>query len=108
MSTPGKLLYSSSLTKYIVLIAPYAVPTPILFKGNAEDQVEEFIRQIRAEAFQNGKSRDDEWIADFAGTCFAGNALWWYEGLELETQSSWKLLRQALVTKYGPKPDLEE
>lgn len=78
---------------------------PIIFRGEPSEEIEDFVRQIRAEVFERGKSRDDEWIADFAATCFTGNALWWYENLSPDIQGSWTLLRQALLAKYGLPPE---
>jgi len=41
-------------------------------------------------------------MADFAATCFVGDALRWYDSLDDEVQENWKLLQRALLTKYPP------
>lgn len=61
-----------------------------------------FIAELIKLAFAQGKQRDDQWIADFAATCMADNALVWWSALDEEVQGSWKLLRQAMLSKYRP------
>lgn len=41
-------------------------------------------------------------MADYAATCFEGDALAWYTELEDEVQESWKKLRTNLLRKYPP------
>lgn len=48
--------------------------------------------------------KDDEWMAQYASTCFADSSLEWYLALEDETQTSWKKLRLALVQRYPVQP----
>ena len=73
-----------------------------LFKGiGGAEECTEFIRSVRAHAFSQGKTRDDEWIADYAATRMTGPAVIWFEGLEEETQTSWKLLRRVLLDEYA-------
>lgn len=55
-------------------------------------------------AFKNDKTKDDEWIAQFAGACMAGEALRWYVDLDDEVQESWKRLRRALLAQYATPP----
>lgn len=52
--------------------------------------------------FKAGKLRDNDWIVDFASTCFSGPALRWFESLDTQVQEDWKLLREpeALLLKY--------
>ena len=45
--------------------------------------------------------RDDEWMADYPSTRLTDDAGIWFEGLEEETQASWKLLRKALMDQYA-------
>lgn len=40
------------------------------------------------------------WLAQFASTCFRGNALRWHANLEVEVQQDWTLLERALLEKY--------
>ena len=40
------------------------------------------------------------WTADFAATCFAGEALHWFETLAPEVQGNWSLLRPAMLEHY--------
>lgn len=53
-------------------------------------------------AYDEGKQRDDEWIADFVGTCLRQDALRWWAGLDGTTRRSWDLLQNALFFRYGP------
>lgn len=74
----------------------------ILFRGQDGSEAEGFIAAVRKAAFAAGKNpqEDDEWIAHFASTCFTAMALRWFESLDDDVQSSWKLLRKALLVKY--------
>jgi len=72
----------------------------LIFKGEDGSECEQFIQAIRQHAFAEGKSRDGEWIVDFAATCFTGSALRWYETLSSEAQSDWDLLRNAMLSQY--------
>ncbi|KAG8960448.1 hypothetical protein FRC05_006844, partial [Tulasnella sp. 425] len=83
----------------------------IVFEGRDGTEAENFIRNVKSRAFKLDKQRDNEWMAAFASICFAGNALRWFESLDDETQSDWKLLRSAILAKYpagsvdgGPSP----
>lgn len=58
--------------------------------------------EVKKEAFARGKLRDDEWVAGFVETHIGGAALRWFETLDDETQSSWKLLKRALLAQYPP------
>lgn len=108
-TTPGMFLPNPIIiltpTNWFATPIAYSVSVKasILFEGNPGEKVEEFIRQIRAEAFERGKSRDNDWIADLAATGFSGDALWWYEDLASDVQSDWALLRQALLSEYGQR-----
>ncbi|KAG8921736.1 hypothetical protein FRC00_008290, partial [Tulasnella sp. 408] len=41
-------------------------------------------------------------MAGYASTCFAGEALRWYEGLDEDVQDDWKQLRAALLERFPP------
>ncbi|KIO30393.1 hypothetical protein M407DRAFT_20465 [Tulasnella calospora MUT 4182] len=75
---------------------------PLRFSGPGAKECEEFVAAVIKHAYDQGKPRDDAWIADFAATCLAEDALRWWSGLDEETQGSWKLLRQAMFLKYQP------
>lgn len=72
----------------------------IAFAGRDGTEAENFVRNVKSRAFKLGKQRDNEWMAAFASICFAGDALRWFESLDDETQSDWKLLRSAILAKY--------
>ncbi|KAG8916919.1 hypothetical protein FRC01_002781 [Tulasnella sp. 417] len=72
----------------------------IAFEGRDGTEAENFIRNVKSRAFKLGKQKDNGWMAAFASICFAGNALRWFESLDDETQSDWKLLRSAILAKY--------
>ncbi|KIO30385.1 hypothetical protein M407DRAFT_20458 [Tulasnella calospora MUT 4182] len=72
------------------------------FCGPGAKECEEFVAGVIKQAYEQGKPRDDAWIADFAATCLAENALRWWIELDEEVQGSWKLLRRALLSTYRP------
>ncbi|KAG8917657.1 bud emergence protein 1 [Tulasnella sp. 417] len=41
-------------------------------------------------------------MAGYASTCFAGEALRWYEGLDEDVQDDWKKLRTAMLERFPP------
>lgn len=104
MGKNGRYAENQFLTRYIVETSNegYGV---VVFRGLPGEPCEEFIRCVRGRAFSEGKQRDNEWICDFASTCFTGRALRWYEELDEEIQQDWKLLRQALLRQYPPADD---
>ncbi|KAG8930088.1 hypothetical protein FRC01_003268, partial [Tulasnella sp. 417] len=73
------------------------------FSGAPDELVTSFIQSVQRIAFQQNRIKDDEWIAEYASTCFAESALVWYLGLDKETRSSWDMLSVALVQRY-PDP----
>lgn len=80
----------------------------IIFRGIDGDECEEFIVAIREWAFDQGKSQDYTWLANFASTCFVGYALRWHISLDKTTRSDWALLEQALIEAYPPVPRIVE
>lgn len=74
----------------------------ITFSGSADDSPSGFVRSVQRIGFQQGKARDDEWMADYASTCFQGDALYWYCGLPGDIQGSWKELRSSFLKQYLP------
>lgn len=73
----------------------------MIFRGEEGQEVEEFIRQVRAHAFEKGKLRDDRWVAEYTSTLVSGSALLWYENLDDTTQQSWDKLKDRLLLEYG-------
>ena len=77
--------------------------SPLFFRGGSSIECEEFIYSARQQAVVAGKLQDDAWMAQFVAAFFIGDALRWYDSLNLETQGSWILLRRALLDRY-PAP----
>lgn len=74
----------------------------MIFRGEDPSQeVEEFIRQVRAYALEHNKYRDDRWVAEYASTRLSGAALLWYEGKPEKTRQSWEQLHTSLLMEYG-------
>ncbi|KAG8954568.1 hypothetical protein FRC00_005789, partial [Tulasnella sp. 408] len=59
-----------------------------------------FIRQVRRKALEVGKSRDKEWMADYAVSCFADDALKWSMNVHRDVLENWDVLQQALMEEY--------
>ncbi|KIO32056.1 hypothetical protein M407DRAFT_241599 [Tulasnella calospora MUT 4182] len=74
---------------------------PGLFKGTGPEDCEIFVATIRRRALEQGKQRDNEWIALFASSYLIGDALYWYEGLDEDVQNDWSRLRPALLARFG-------
>ncbi|KIO18665.1 hypothetical protein M407DRAFT_31676 [Tulasnella calospora MUT 4182] len=72
-----------------------------LFKGTNPDECEGFVATVRRRALEQGKHRDNEWMAVFASSYLGGEALYWYEDLEESIQNDWSQLRPALLAKFG-------
>lgn len=70
------------------------------FEGHDAKECEEFIYTIRLDAFEKDKDQDDVWVARYASTFMARDALRWFEELNLVTQTSWALLRKALLKEW--------
>ncbi|KAG8929917.1 hypothetical protein FRC01_003542 [Tulasnella sp. 417] len=82
-------------------------PLPwIVFGGSKEESSVDFIQLVQRLAFQRGQANDDEWIAQYASTCFTDDALIWYSNLESEERESWATLRLALLRYYPPPPKI--
>lgn len=72
----------------------------IIFSGDGGLTCHQFIRGIRKGALESGHLNNDEWTAGYASIRFEGEALKWFESLDDETQTSWKLLRLAILSHY--------
>ncbi|KAG8960129.1 hypothetical protein FRC00_000843 [Tulasnella sp. 408] len=74
-----------------------------LFKGTSPDECETFVAAVRLRALDQGKHRDNEWMAVFASGHLRGEALYWYEDLEESVQNDWSQLRPALLARFGSR-----
>ncbi|KAG8985429.1 hypothetical protein FRB90_004708 [Tulasnella sp. 427] len=74
----------------------------IVFTGQGRDTGVNFISAVNRAAWRAGKLDDPKWTAQFAYSCFAKNALIWYEGLNDRVQQNWKELRAAILMEYAP------
>lgn len=74
----------------------------VTFGGSLDESSGAFVQCVQRIGFQQGRSKDDEWLAEYAATCFEGDAIVWYAELEDEVRESWKKLRAALLRKYPP------
>ncbi|KIO17310.1 hypothetical protein M407DRAFT_33030 [Tulasnella calospora MUT 4182] len=77
-------------------------PGHLEFRGDDATECETFISAVARQALAIGRQRDDQWVADFAASCFTQNALRWWNSLDEETQGSWRLLRNAMLSRYRP------
>ncbi|KAG9028380.1 hypothetical protein FS837_003894 [Tulasnella sp. UAMH 9824] len=59
-----------------------------------------FIRQVRRKALEASRSRDKEWMADYAVSCFADDALKWSMKVQRHVLEDWDVLQSALMEKY--------
>lgn len=84
----------------IEIATPESVSWPS-FDGNEGLSSHEFVQKVQRTAFQQGKQREDDWVADFVATCLSGEALEWYIGLDEETQTSWRKLRAGLIQRWS-------
>lgn len=75
-------------------------PDTLSFAGTNPEECEAFVFAIRR-ALEQGKHRDNEWIAVFASSCFAGDAFYWYEELDEDVQNDWSRPQPAPVARFG-------
>lgn len=85
---------------------PLGTDHPI-FHGIDGVEAEEWVCAVRHKALSLGRQRDNDWVADFASTCLAGDALRWYENLDEDVQGDWRKLRLAILTQW-PAPSRRE
>ncbi|KAG8899095.1 hypothetical protein FRC01_010672, partial [Tulasnella sp. 417] len=74
--------------------------TDVVFKGVDGAEAESFIMSVQRIARKEGKSRDNEWIADLVASCLTGEALRWYVDQDEDTQNDWRRLRKAILQQY--------
>ncbi|KAG9019189.1 hypothetical protein FRB90_005525 [Tulasnella sp. 427] len=72
------------------------------FQGKDIEECEKFIAAVNRHARDNGKLRDDQWIADFVAVCLSGDALIWWSLLDENVQGSWRLLRKEMISQSRP------
>ncbi|KAG8948747.1 hypothetical protein FRC04_009358 [Tulasnella sp. 424] len=70
------------------------------FRGVDGEECSNFIRHVRRKALEAGKSRDKEWMADYAVSCFADDALEWSVEVPSNALENWDALQRALMEKY--------
>ncbi|KAG9020592.1 hypothetical protein FRB95_003904 [Tulasnella sp. JGI-2019a] len=70
------------------------------FTGNADEDVRTFVQRLQGAAFARGLRSHDDWIADYASTLLSEEALIWWSSLEVEVQTSWYRLREALLAQF--------
>ncbi|KAG9045540.1 hypothetical protein FS837_006141 [Tulasnella sp. UAMH 9824] len=95
MADYGTSLHGAGIALLVKTSSGFA--EEITFYGIDGEEAENFLRTVRKRALMEGKQRDNEWIADFAALCFAGDALRWYETLDDEVQLDWSKLRRAIL-----------
>ncbi|KIO24334.1 hypothetical protein M407DRAFT_26241 [Tulasnella calospora MUT 4182] len=69
----------------------------LTFRGDTNDEAEDFIRAVNIQAFRIDKSDDQKWITTFASACLSGKALRWYRQLPFTTRQDWDLLQEAIL-----------
>lgn len=70
------------------------------FRGLDGEECMGFIRQVRRKALEASKSRDKEWMADYAVSCFTDDALKWSIKVQRDILEDWDVLQRALMEKY--------
>ncbi|KIO27512.1 hypothetical protein M407DRAFT_23201 [Tulasnella calospora MUT 4182] len=73
----------------------------LIFRGSDPEECEIFVSTVRRRALDQGKHRDNEWMAIYASSCLVGEAFYWYEEQEDSVQNDWSRLRPALVARFG-------
>ncbi|KAG8863158.1 hypothetical protein FRB96_009340 [Tulasnella sp. 330] len=80
----------------------------ISFNGADSEDVTEFVREVNRIALDQGRWRDQEWMANYAEACLGGSAIRWFSGLEEDFITSWRELRRALLDRFGPPSGRQE
>ncbi|KAG8906335.1 hypothetical protein FRB99_007115 [Tulasnella sp. 403] len=83
-------------------MSPEMLEEDLLFTGEGgRDECTNFIRSIRRIAFEEGRQRDDSWVADRVAVCMTGQALIWHLSLDGDISSSWERLQRAMIAKFA-------
>lgn len=74
------------------------------FTGKDNAECQEFVREVRLRASEEGKDDDSQWMIRLANTCFAGDALKWHASLPIDVQTNWRRLERAILVDYPFPP----
>lgn len=74
------------------------------FTGKDKNECQDFVREIRLRATEEGRDNDPEWMIRLASPCFAGDALGWHASLPLDVQTNWRRLEKAILIDYPFPP----
>ncbi|KAG9043391.1 hypothetical protein FS837_009669 [Tulasnella sp. UAMH 9824] len=75
------------------------------FRGDSWEECSAFIQGVRNAAWEEGKIRDQAWMADFASIHLSAKALAWYARLPRDVQEDWSKLQEALVAQWSTSDD---
>ncbi|KAG8980322.1 hypothetical protein FRB93_009281 [Tulasnella sp. JGI-2019a] len=70
------------------------------FSGAPSEDVLLFARGVHRCAFAYKRLKDDAWMADYAHGCLLGEALAWFDTIDVEIQLDWLKLRPALMDRF--------
>ncbi|KAG8992207.1 hypothetical protein FRB93_002436 [Tulasnella sp. JGI-2019a] len=73
------------------------------FSGAPSDNVLLFTQAVNRFAFANQRHLDPVWMATYAYGCLSGEALDWFEDLDLQDKHDWGRLRPAMIKKFRTK-----
>ncbi|KAG8871455.1 hypothetical protein FRB97_008669 [Tulasnella sp. 331] len=77
----------------------------LTFEGKDGESVTAFLQSVKRVAFSQGRQRDDEWLVDYLETCLSEEALVWYDELDDGIRGNYKILRSAMLQRFGaPAP----
>ncbi|KAG8942788.1 hypothetical protein FRC04_003483 [Tulasnella sp. 424] len=74
------------------------------FTGKDDAECQEFVREIRLRASEEGKENDMEWMIGLAYPCFTGDALKWHASLPMDVRTNWPHLERAILVDYPFPP----
>ncbi|KAG9007886.1 hypothetical protein FRB90_009191 [Tulasnella sp. 427] len=100
----GSSVFDSDDSAVPTPAAPPSQPAPdhLEFIGIDSSECENLISAVSRQALAVDRQTADQWMADFAGSCFTKGALRWLDGLDEGTKSSWRALRKAMLSRYRP------
>ncbi|KAG8942786.1 hypothetical protein FRC04_003481 [Tulasnella sp. 424] len=93
--------YEASATQFP---AKQATRSAFTFTGKDNAECQEFVREIRLRASEEGKENDAEWMIGRAYSCFAGDALKWHASLPMDVRTNWPRLEKAILVDYPFPP----
>ncbi|KAG9020415.1 hypothetical protein FRB95_004253, partial [Tulasnella sp. JGI-2019a] len=65
------------------------------------DDITEFVQRLQSAVFTRGLQPHDDWTASYASTLMSGEALIWWNFLDVEVQTNWSRLRTALLAQFS-------